>query len=410
MLNSADRTDGAERVLGEYSCGRFGPTLVITAGVHGNEPAGVLAARRVLDVLRDRSVPIHGRVVAYRGNVRALEERKRFIDADLNRMWPSAGPSGRDRREGGIAPTTDADRGDGGEVDREGEPAGSGDIHEVHEQLELQSTIADELAADRERLIFLDLHTTSAFGPPFSIIGDTLRNRKIAFALPIPVILGFEETIEGTLGGYLAEKGLVAVVVEGGQHGAEASIDNLESALWITLVAGGLARADDIPNLHMHRERLAVVGSGLPSVIEIIHRHGINGDRRFKMEDGYVNFRHVRTGDLLARGGMGDICSPRDGLLVMPNYQNVGDDGFFVGRPVRRFWLRLSTVLRRLHLDRRLWMLPGVSYDRRDPTVLYVDRRVARWFTIQIFHLFGFHRCRPVGDLLVFTRRPESPV
>ena len=34
---------------------------------------------------------------------------------------------------------------------------------------------------------------------PFVLMSDTLANRKLAFALPIPVILGLEESIDGTL-------------------------------------------------------------------------------------------------------------------------------------------------------------------------------------------------------------------
>ena len=38
-----------ERIIGEYGSGE--PLLIITAGLHGNEPAGVEAARRVCDWL-----------------------------------------------------------------------------------------------------------------------------------------------------------------------------------------------------------------------------------------------------------------------------------------------------------------------------------------------------------------------
>jgi predicted deacylase len=38
----------AEREIGRAGGGRSGPTLIAVAGIHGNERAGITAARRVL--------------------------------------------------------------------------------------------------------------------------------------------------------------------------------------------------------------------------------------------------------------------------------------------------------------------------------------------------------------------------
>ena len=43
----------------------------------------------------------------------------------------------------------------------------------------------------------------------------------------------------------------------------------------------------------------------------------------------------------------------------MPRYQSTGRDGFFLGKRVRPFWLKLSKGLRRLRLERFLAALPG---------------------------------------------------
>ncbi|MBZ0151887.1 MAG: succinylglutamate desuccinylase/aspartoacylase family protein, partial [Planctomycetes bacterium] len=67
--------------------GRPGPTLLVLAGVHGNEPAGVAAVQRVLDTLQQRELAVRGRLVAFAGNLRALAEGRRFVDRDLNRGW-----------------------------------------------------------------------------------------------------------------------------------------------------------------------------------------------------------------------------------------------------------------------------------------------------------------------------------
>ena len=91
--------------------------------------------------------------------------------------------------------------------------------------------------------------------------------------------------------------------------------------------------------------------------------------------------------------------------MLLPLYQGKGEDGFFIARPVRMFWLRLSGFLRRLRLDVFLHWLPGV-YRSGDPRFeLTVDTQIARWSPLDILHLFGYRKQRMVGDMLVVTRR-----
>jgi succinylglutamate desuccinylase len=98
---------------------------------------------------------------------------------------------------------------------------------------------------------------------------------------------------------------------------------------------------------------------------------------------------------------------PDDGLLLMPRYQGQGDDGFFLGREVRAFWLRLSAWLRRLPLERVLPLLPGVRRDVRAHRTLLVRPSVARWLTFEVFHLLGYRWARRDAAELVFVRRPD---
>ena len=92
-MTSAEGTHETEievargRVLGSVHGERPGPTLMCVGGLHGNEPAGVLGLRRVLDALGDRVAEMSGDFVALAGNLEALGERRRFVDRDLNRAW-----------------------------------------------------------------------------------------------------------------------------------------------------------------------------------------------------------------------------------------------------------------------------------------------------------------------------------
>jgi succinylglutamate desuccinylase len=123
------------------------------------------------------------------------------------------------------------------------------------------------------------------------------------------------------------------------------------------------------------------------------------------MEPGWANFHRVRRGALLARDRSGAVLAPCRGLVLLPRYQGQGNDGFFVARPVRRFWLGVSSLLRRLGAERLLPVLPGVRRIPGDRTELLVDPRVARWLAVPVFHLFGYRRKKPVGPYLSFRRR-----
>ena len=144
-----------------------GPTVVALGGMHGNEPSGVEALKVVLKTLEQRQDQLQGEFVALTGNLRALAEKKRYIDQDLNRMWKlkSDGLT--------LAP-----------------PAES---YEKIERMALQEMVTGIIAERTGPMVFLDLHTTSSESPPFLICGDTLRNRDFISDVPVPKILGLDE-------------------------------------------------------------------------------------------------------------------------------------------------------------------------------------------------------------------------
>jgi succinylglutamate desuccinylase len=93
--------------------------------------------------------------------------------------------------------------------------------------------------------------------------------------------------------------------------------------------------------------------------------------------------------------------------MLMPLYQAQGDDGYFLVRDVRPFWLRLSGAMRRRRLERWLHLLPGVRRHPDRPGSFVVDRRVARWYALEVFHLLGFRRLSDTGRELSVSRRSE---
>jgi predicted deacylase len=387
------------RVLGTYPpdpARAHGTLLFVVGGLHGNEPAGVRAIRRVLAELERRAPRCAGRVVGLTGNVAALARGQRYLAADLNRLWT-------DERLAALRASGPRGPGRPGDTDRE-EP-------EVSEQRELLAAFDAHLGAGWERVVLLDLHSTSAGGPPFTIVSDTLQNRPVAFALPVPVLLGLEERIEGTLLAWFADQGHVAMCLEGGQNELPSTLDHHVAALWVTLVSTGLLAEADVPELAASRARLANGAGDLPAVVELRYRYGIPAGALFEMRPGYQNFQPVRRGEVLARidpgTGVRDVSSPLDARVLMPRYQSLGDDGFFLGREVRPFWLRLSGWLRRAHLSWGVRIFPGVRRDPERPGELVVDRRIARWFTVEILHLFGYRWRSREGKHVRFVRRRD---
>jgi hypothetical protein len=323
---------------------------------------------------------LRGEVVLLRGNTRALARRVRYLNADLNRQWT-------------------AENVRAAELER-----GTSEVSELLEQRELLMVIREAINRARGEIYFVDLHTTSAHGQPFATVGDTLRNRRFALTFPLTIVLGLEEQIDGTLLEYVNNRGAITMGFEAGQHEAMTSVDNHEAVIWIATAATGNFRREDLPELDQSRSVLKRASGG-KKVVEVRHRHPIVPEDHFKMEPGFKNFQAVRRGKVLARDRAGAIKASETGLILMPLYQALGDDGFFLVREVKRFWLTLSALLRKLKVGHYMHLLPGVRRDPINENVLIINTRIARILPLQVFHLLGFRRLRWTDKYLVVSRR-----
>ena len=293
------------RVIARIAGETAGPTLLVIGGMHGNEPAGLAAADAVIGSLEPRAV--RGEVISLVGNARALAARRRYVEQDLNRMWlPERVATAR-----GIGPFA----------------------HDEQAELaELADEIDRVLARARGPVFALDLHTTSATGVPFAVVGATPAHHAFARELPLPGIVGLEEVLDGVLTRYLSGLGCVTIAIEGGQTDSPATAANLEAVIQIALVASGVVAADAIPELAAARAVLADARGDLPPMIEVVSRRAITPDDGFRMEPGFANIQRTTSGTLIARDATSEIRAPFDGLVLLPLYQAQGSDGFFYGR------------------------------------------------------------------------------
>jgi predicted deacylase len=374
-----------DRLVGQLAGEAAGPTLLCTASLHGNELAGLRALQKVFARLEAERPRMRGEFVGLVGNLTAVSLGERFVDSDLNRHWsPAKVAALRARRADALEDAEDLEAG------------------------QLLEEIDSAAARARGEVYCLDLHTTSGESPPFATAMDTLRNRRFALRFPVPHVLGLEEHLDHTLLDHLDGEGFITLGFEGGQHDDPRSVDHCEAAVWLALAETGvLIEPDGVPAVEEARKRLAAAATGLPQAVEVRYRHGLRDDDGFEMLPGFVSFQTISEGDLLGRNDRGELRAPEGGGILMPLYQRQGDDGFFVIRKFSAFWLTVSSALRHLRVDELLPLLPGVHRDRDRPETLRIDRHVARFYALQIFHLAGYRKKRIEGDQLVVTRRNE---
>lgn len=300
-----------KRIIGEYTQKINGPLLICTAGVHGNEIAGIKALERVFKKLEEKQIAIKGSFIGLIGNIEAIKVDKRFIERDLNRIWD------RDHMEFiKASPINELTR------------------TEDKEQKALIEIINNYLHKPHTRFLFLDLHTTSASGGVFSIASDNHVSKDLALKLKVPVIISFEDVLKGTTLNYFNHLGLEAIGFEAGQHYDESSIDNIEAAVMLLLAEEGCIEESTLPELEIYHKLLENIGKGLPKLVEFRYRHDIKQDDHFKMEPGFSNFQKVNAGTLLAHDIHGEIRAKENGMILMPLYQKQGEDGFFIIKPI----------------------------------------------------------------------------
>jgi succinylglutamate desuccinylase len=301
-------------IIGRFA-GEEGPLFICIGGMHGNEPAGVLALETVLHLL-DREPAVNpgfrfkGRFLALIGNTRAYAQRKRFIQKDINRQWTPENIA--------LIRQTPTDQLEAEDL-------------EIKELLHLiEAEIED---CQPQRIIMLDLHTTSAAGGIFAVATDYPESVRIAVELHAPVITGMLRGLKGTTLHFFSKENFdnrhtISVAFEAGQHDDPLSINRSISAVINCMRTIGCVRREDVEN--RHDELLIEYSRDLPKIAELLTVHSIKEGDAFKMRPGFKNFQPVALNEILAEDKNGVIRSPQDGMVLMPLYQPLGSDGFFL--------------------------------------------------------------------------------
>lgn len=298
------------RVIGLVEGLEEGPRVVAIGGMHGNEPSGVEALRQVIHNLQAKKEHFNGKLLALRGNIPALNRQVRYLDEDMNRIWfPSIIDKVRRTPAGDLA---------------------SSERREMKALLE----ILDEYmpAPEGQPTIFADLHSFSAHGNMFAITARKKTHINLFARLHVPLIFGIEKTLRGTALSYYQDQGYVTFALEGGQHQEPVTVQNSAAAILAMLDEVGCLDTTDLPAFEQHGDYLAEQNKRVPGQVELVYQHMIEPGDQFRMRPGYKNFQTVSKGEWLASDKEGKIVAQCDGYLLMPLYQQQGNDGFFIAR------------------------------------------------------------------------------
>ncbi|WP_036382339.1 succinylglutamate desuccinylase/aspartoacylase family protein [Muricauda sp. MAR_2010_75] len=366
-------TAKVQRIIDHLKGNANGPTVVFFAGIHGNEPAGVVALKQVFKKLRSNNIALSGEIYAVAGNLGALNRRVRFQTVDLNRIWFP-------ERIKNILSQKHTNN------------------EEEEELKSLYSVLHEILEKGSPPFYFIDLHTTSSDTTPFIVLNDSLLNRKYASNYPLPIILGIEEYLEGALLSYINELGYVSLGFESGQHNDGKAVENC-----IDFIAFTLQLTNAAPTLKNDGNNF---DDGSHKFYEIYHQHTIGPEDKFKMFPGFVNFQKIPKGTDIAISNGEVIKTKKAKQIFMPLYQDQGGEGFYFIRPIPEFLLWLSKELRRFKVDHLLVKLPGVQWKSDKKDTLIVDQRVARFMAKSIFHLLGY-RARQFDETHLVVKSRE---
>lgn len=282
-----------------------GEDFTVFGSVHGNEFCGAQALERILQNIKDGKIKIRsGNFTCVPiANPLAYKEKKRFIEHNLNRAFYA-----RENKEITC---------------------------QEHEYANVLAPLLQKTGG-----YFLDLHSYTAKGNAFAILGGEMSEKYKKFAKSLGVlrlIYGWGEVVkldktnddgrvgQGTVNyARLPENGMYAITLECGHHH---NPDAADTGFQATL---NILKLLDIAEIDEELFDLQVL-EGEQYSIKLI-------DVQFKTKEGdftkdWINMDAVQKGETIAIYTDGEkLTAPEDGFIVLPNRQvAINGEWFFFG-------------------------------------------------------------------------------
>lgn len=369
LIKNSDDAICYKRIIKTINGKSSGPVVVFFGAIHGNEKAGNIAINKVLNTLNENEV--NGTIYGITGNIKALKANKRFIESDLNRLWTK--PQITKLLQNSNLENENA------------------------EQFEIYELLQNILSFHHGPFYFIDFHTTSSKTIPFITINDALINRKFSSYFPVPKVLGIEEHLSGPLLSYINELGYVSLGFEAGQHTCEDAIENSIAFMYFTLVYTLALKVNQVKDFNKYVSLLEKATQQNKTTFEVTYRHKIEDGEDFKMNPGFKSFETLKEPTEIAVSNSKSIVLDKNETLFMPLYQKIGEDGYYIIKPISSTILKWSVALRKYKFDNFLVCLPGVSWFDKQNGVLLVNTKTTKFLAKQLFHLLGY-RSRQISE------------
>jgi succinylglutamate desuccinylase len=255
------------------------PASIILAGVHGNEKCGVETIEHLLPCLNIEK----GQVLIGCGNPKAIKANKRFMEANLNRLFVDETLLSKNEKES----------------------------YEYCRATTLKTYLNQ---AD----VLLDIHaSTTPNSIPFIIAESNAK--VISDYLPVSIILsGFDKIQPGGTDYYMNRQGKIGICVECGFLSALESSQIAQKVLISFLKARGHIN-NDLSKTNQKHGR-------------VYYCHKCKTDN-FTLVKPFVDFESVFQNQLIGIDGEFEVRTPGDGFILFPtNALKRGSEVFLLGK------------------------------------------------------------------------------
>ena len=293
------------RVLGNYHLEKSKKTILFVCGVHGNELSGKIALRNIFKYLEDNSIEVNGNVIGLQANMKAIKQKERYIDYDLNRIWNKKYIQMSIKNNQKASELTELKK-----------------IHFIIEKIIQKKK--------KNNITIIDLHNTSSPDGLFTIVNNK-NEEKIASYIEIPCITKLFSKVKGSLVQYYNSKGITSLVFEGGAINDPVSIFNHENGIYKILEKMKFIKAKDIPShITKEREQIKLIHHSKFIKYKVRYIHKIKKEDKFIMMNNITNFKNVNKNDVVGIDRNGKVKAPYKGKILMPLYQTQGSEGFYI--------------------------------------------------------------------------------
>jgi succinylglutamate desuccinylase len=263
-----------------------GPTSLIIAGNHGNEPCGIKAFEKLLPKLTIES----GTVFFLLGNPEAIKQDKRFTEANLNRMFRPASTY-------------------------------TAKIKKTYEYKRAQFIKMIMKQVD----VCLDIHSTTNKSIPFIICEKNAKSIVQYFPKSFTkTVSGFGDIEPGATDDYMDFQGKIGIGIECGQHQDLKAGKIAEEAIIAFLETRG--------HIKTKKEKKVIERKKL-------HMYDLYYSKTdtFKLTKQLDDFYEAKKGEVIAHDGGKPVKMKKDCIVVFAHDRNKkGEEAFLLGRWVKK--------------------------------------------------------------------------